>query len=106
MNADDRQLKLMEVAEKWDTDHKRLRDFESIIFKFENVPEKIDEILIILKGDLKSPGIIDDVRDLKAWRISSTTRVKSRVAWLWSVCGAVIVVVLDRITSLFHITKP
>jgi hypothetical protein len=82
-----------------EADYARLRAVEDAIISFRGCSQKIDEIyalLFITKVEGK-PCLVTRVKVLETWRESSTTRYKSRWAAIWSFCGALIVVVCDRV---------
>jgi hypothetical protein len=67
--------------------------FESVI---EDIQQKVSLVPMIydrLVGDPlhpeEKPGLIGDVAVLKAWRESTTKRVKRTWAWVYGVLGAV-----------------
>ena len=64
--------------------------------------QKIDSIHQVLVGDLQGrPGLIDDIRTLKDWRKTVTTRVKNKAAWLHGVIAALIVLFGGKIIDKF-----
>lgn len=70
LSEETRQIKLIEVAEKFDDDHKRIRIIEEFLAKLEGVPEKISEIHEAMVGTLNGNkrGIVTRMLIVEKWK--------------------------------------
>lgn len=67
--------------------------------KIEHLVKTVDSIHSALLGTLEQPdsGALGRIGKLEAWKTSTTTRVKNRVAWIYGLLGGLIVALLTPI---------
>ena len=65
--------------------------YESEIQTMKSNCELIPQIHQALVGGLNgTPGLLQRTTQLEEWRRSTTTRVKSRLTWVWGLIGSII----------------
>lgn len=67
--------------------------------QFNIMSEQISDIHGALMGTLDSPndGLIPRVQKLEDWKSSTTTRIKNRMAWLYSIIGGIVVAISAKL---------